>query len=154
MTFVRGWSLVVDVFFFFPFFFSFLFVSFLAHTTLTNMHSERGKKEGLYFDVSGMMHAMEYPRITNPCPPSSAITTTNRRNDPNQKANSNKKKGMVRHDNQNNNAHGENIAPTHPTSTKGAEGGERWHPKRGHTICCHTHAGIIWSQERRQKKQK
>lgn len=37
MVYVRGWSLVVSGFS--HFFFSFLFVSFMVHTTLTNMHS-------------------------------------------------------------------------------------------------------------------
>jgi hypothetical protein len=40
MRFVRGWTLVVDVLFLL-FSFLFSFVSFLAHTTLTDMHSGR-----------------------------------------------------------------------------------------------------------------
>lgn len=43
MVYVRGWSLVVSGFF--PLFsFLFLFVSFMVHTTLTNMHSGYGRR--------------------------------------------------------------------------------------------------------------
>lgn len=69
MVYVRGWSLVVSGFF--PLFsFLFLFVSFMVHTTLTNMHSGYWKEEGLCPNMSRMIHAMDHPRDrTNPNTP-------------------------------------------------------------------------------------
>lgn len=63
---------------------------------------------------------------------------------------------MMRPNSQSNNdAQRKETVPIYPTSMKGAEG-ERNNgtSKHAHTVHRHTHAEIIWSQERRQKNKR
>jgi hypothetical protein len=61
MVYVRGWSLVVSVFF--PLFFFSFFICFFYGSHHTNKHAFRVRKEkGLCSNMSRMIHAMDYPR--------------------------------------------------------------------------------------------
>lgn len=73
---------------------------------------------------------------------------------PNQRSNSNKKTWMIMHNNQNNNnniGNKEHPYTQHPWKGQRVERRDRA-SERAHTIHWHTHAKIIWNQERRQKK--
>ena len=135
MGFVRGlvfgcwWFLFL---FFFSFSFFFFLICFLSGSHHTDKHAFREGRKRVLSLMSHGWYMLWTTQDINPCPPLTAITTTQGRNDPNQKGNANKKKGMMRHksQNNNNNAHQKEIAPIHPTSMKGAEGAEkRWGPR-------------------------